>query len=174
MSRGDTTFASIGCADCHRPALTLEDPVFAEPNPFNAPGNLRPSDVPRPFRFDLTRDGPNPRLERLPDGRAVVRAYTDLKRHVISDDQDEFFNNEHVVQGGVPTNQFLTRKLWDVGSSAPYGHRGDLTTIEEAILHHAGEARAARERFAALPDPSKRDVIRFLKTLRVLPAGSRR
>ena len=32
-----------------------------------------------------------------------------------------------------PTEEFLTRKLWDVGSSDPYGHRGDLTTMTEAI-----------------------------------------
>ena len=135
-------------------------------------GNLRPQDVARPFTFDLTRDGPRPHLERISGGRAVVRAYTDLKRHKIADDADPFFANERVIQAGVPLDQFITRKLWDVGSSAPYGHRGDLTTISEAILHHAGEARPTRESFAALPAEDQADIIAFLKTLQVLPEGS--
>jgi len=101
-----------------------------------------------------------------------VRAYTDLKRHIICDDADPFFCNERVVQDGVPTDQFLTRKLWDVGSTAPYGHRGDLTTITEAILHHAGEARPQRERFEALAEEDRAAIVEFLKTLQVLPPGA--
>ncbi|MCS6815825.1 MAG: hypothetical protein N0A16_07590 [Blastocatellia bacterium] len=170
--RGERLFEQIGCSDCHRPALILDNPVFSEPNPFNPPGNLRPEEVARPITFDLTREGPMPRLERTPDGRAIVRAYTDLKRHVICDEQDRFFCNERRVQDGVPTNQFLTRKLWDVGSTAPYGHRGDLTTITEAILHHAGEARPQRERFAALREEDQAAIVEFLKTLQVLPPGA--
>ncbi|GBC77361.1 hypothetical protein HRbin08_00837 [bacterium HR08] len=170
--RGEHLFAQIGCTDCHRPALILENPVFSEPNPFNPPGNLRPEDVRRPITFDLTRDGPGPRLERTPDGRAIVRAYTDLKRHVICDERDPLFCNERVIQDRVPTNQFLTRKLWDVGSTAPYGHRGDLTTITEAILHHAGEARPQRERFQALAQEDQAAIVEFLKTLQVLPPGA--
>lgn len=103
-----------------------------------------------------------------------VRAYTDLKRHVICDAADPFFCNEQLVQAGVPTNQFITRKLWDVGNSAPYGHRGDLTTMGEAILHHSAEGRIARDRFASLSADAQGDVISFLKTLQVLPEGSPR
>jgi hypothetical protein len=72
----------------------------------------------------------------------------------------------------VPVEQFLTRKLWDVGNTAPYGHRGDLTTITEAILHHAGEGRLARERFAALSGNEQGEIVEFLKQLRILPNGS--
>ena len=69
---------------------------------------------------------------------------------------------------------FITRKLWDVGNSAPYGHRGDLTTITEAILAHGGEARASRDQFTALDFDDQAAVVKFLKTLQVLPAGSPR
>jgi Di-haem oxidoreductase, putative peroxidase len=173
---GESLFSEIGCAECHRPTLPLESSLFSEPNPFNPPGNLRPQDVRRPIVFDLTSDIPSPRLERGENGKraAVVRAYTDLKRHVICDEMDPFFCNERVVQSGVPTNQFITRKLWDVGNTAPYGHRGDLTTITEAILHHAGEARPQRERFAALPEESRSEIVGFLKQLQVLPNGAPR
>ncbi|MDX2032995.1 MAG: di-heme oxidoredictase family protein [Blastocatellia bacterium] len=175
--RGEGLFAQIGCTECHIPMLPLKSSVFSEPNPYNPPGNLRPQDVRRPITFDLAEDIPAPRLERgggrNPAG-AVVRAYTDLKRHVICDPSDEFFGNERIVQGGVPTTQFLTRKLWDVGNTAPYGHRGDLTTITEAIMHHAGEAKAHRDRFAALPAVMQGAIIEFLKQLQALPNGSPR
>jgi Di-haem oxidoreductase, putative peroxidase len=174
--RGESLFEEIGCADCHRTQLPLESTLFSEPNPFNPPGNLRPADVRRPIVFDLASDIPSPRLERRGHGKrtAVVRAYTDLKRHVICDQMDPFFCNERVVQNGVPTDQFITRKLWDVGNTAPYGHRGDLTTITEAILHHAGEARPQRERFAALPTELQNEIVEFLKQLQVLPNGAPR
>jgi hypothetical protein len=173
VERGELLFDQIHCASCHRPALTLNNPVFSEPNPFNAP-SLSPPGITRPFTFDLTREGPKPRLETLPGGGVVVRAYTDLKRHVISDASDPFFSNERVVlpPTNVPTNQFLTRKLWDCGSAAGFGHRGDLTTVSEAILHHAGEAKPSRDLFVALPVTDKAAVIDFLKSLQVLPAGS--
>ena len=172
--RGEARFAEIGCTDCHKPSLTLNTMFFSEPNPFNPPGNLRVQDVPQPYTFDLTRDIARPRLERSGTGGAIVRAFTDLKRHIISDDLDPFFRNERVIQSGVPVDQFITRKLWDVGNTAPYGHRGDLTTLSEAILHHAGEARPQRERFAALTKDQQGEIVEFLKQLQVLPNGSPR
>ena len=93
---------------------------------------------------------------------------------MICDDKDPFFRNERLIQAGVPVDQFITRKLWDVGNTAPYGHRGDLTTITEAILHHAGEARPQRDRFAALTKDQQGEIVEFLKQLQVLPIGSAR
>ena len=173
-ARGEALFATVGCASCHIPVLPLSSAIFSEPNPYNPAGNLRPEDVGQLVRFDMTTTGIGPLLEKRGRNGAVVRAYTDLKRHVICDGEDPYYCNEQLIQGGVPTNQFLTRKLWDVGNSAPYGHRGDLTTITEAILHHAGEARPARTAFAALSGGEQADVIEFLKSLQVLPEGSPR
>jgi CxxC motif-containing protein (DUF1111 family) len=100
-------------------------------------------------------------------GTFVVAAFTDLKRHKICDAEINHFCNEKVHQGLVPLDQFLTAKLWDIGTSAPYGHRGDLTTITEAILHHGGEARPQRSGFLALSHKEKSELIAFLKTLKV-------
>jgi cytochrome c peroxidase len=187
--RGERTFRSIGCAACHVPAMVLENPRFTEPNPFNPPGNLRISEVPRPFTFEMTREGEGRRLERLPGGRALVRAFTDLKRHDLNDEDFSHFANEQLPQGTLagfappsaftvpppprPTREFLTRKLWDAGNSAPYGHRGDLTTLTEAIHFHGGEARSARDAFFALPEEERACVVEFLKSLQVLPRGPR-
>jgi Di-haem oxidoreductase, putative peroxidase len=166
---GEATFQKIGCASCHVPALTLNSPIYSEPNPYNPPGNLRLQDVARAFTFDLTRQGPLPRLERTADGKAIVRAFTDLKRHKMG----PLCNNEKLVQAGVPTDQFITKKLWGFYSEPPFLHSGRCTTVTEALLVHGGDAQGARDAFAALPKADRDNVIEFLKSLQVLPAGSR-
>lgn len=170
--RGERTFSRIGCASCHVPEMELGSTSFSEPNPNNPAGNLRLQDVTRPFTFDLTQEGPLPRPERTPEGKVIVRAFTDLKRHDLCDAEIQHYCNEQIVQGGVSTRQFLTRRLWDVGNTAPYGHHGDLTTLTEAILAHGGEARAARNAFAALAAGGQDEVIEFLKSMQVLPDGT--
>ncbi len=178
VREGEELFGELGCTSCHRPVLELSSRDYVEPNPFNPPGTF--SDTSAPVSFDLTRDGERPRLERTKEGGALVRAYTDLKRHDLCDEPGppgaiRFFCNEELAQGrpdqdGRPGSEFfITRKLWDVGNSAPYGHRGDVTTIAEAILHHGGEARASRDSFVALPLSDQKAVVGFLKTLQVLP-----
>lgn len=172
IARGERTFARTGCTTCHVPALELRSPRFTEPSPFNTPGNLRPEDVGRPYSFDLGAEGPLPRPERTKSGGLIVRAYTDLKRHDLCDAELQHYCNERVVQAGVSTRQFLTRKLWDAGSTAPYGHGGDLTTMTEAIHFHGGGARASRDAFFALGDRDRADVIEFLKSLQIVPEGT--
>lgn len=183
IRRGRRHFASIGCTECHIPALRLEDRHFTEPNPFNPPGNLTPDDVTRILSFDMTKDGPAPRITRSGNG-AIVAAFTDLKRHNLCDEELNHFCNEQVTQGTLagfanpddftipaeprPTEQFLTRKLWDTGNSDPYGHRGDLTTLTEAIYWHGGDARESRDAFMAISQAERDEIIEFLKSLQVV------
>ena len=178
VRKGKMLFREVGCVSCHRPAMKLESRYYVEPNPYNPPGTF--NDISQSIRFDLTRYGERPRLKRTKDGGAIVRAYTDLKRHNLCDepgapDAIRFYCNERLAQGrpdqdGRPgTELFITRKLWDVGNSGPWGHRGDLTTIAEAILYHGGEARDSRDRFAGLSHADQQAVVGFLKTLQVLP-----
>lgn len=168
---GERMFDRIGCADCHRPLLALESRQFSEPNPYNPSNTARRGEIGE-YVFDLTTQGQLPRLEPHPAGGALVRAYTDLKRHDLCDSEIRHFCNEKVPQGGVATELFLTRKLWDVGNSAPYGHRGDLTTLTEAIDAHGGEARPSRDAFLALPQSGRDAVIDFLKSLQMLTPGT--
>jgi len=95
----------------------------------------------------------------------MVWAYTDLKRHRICDEEESFFCNERLKQDNLPTDQFLTAKLWDLATSAPYGHRGDSGTLSEAIVHHGGEARTVRETFLTLSEEDKRSIVTFLLNL---------
>jgi hypothetical protein len=180
---GENLFDQLGCTSCHLPEMRLESRLFEEPNPLNPPGTF--NDTSLSFSFDMTKVGEKPRPEKAAGGGAILRPYTDLKRHNLCDDLDHpapirFYCNEQLAQGRPDqkgrqgTQFFLTRKLWDVGNSAPYGHRGDLTTITEAILAHGGEARMQRDSFVALSTEDQGAIVKFLKTLQVLPAGSPR
>ncbi len=169
--RGEKEFDSAGCGSCHTDSLVLNNPVFCEPYALNPPNTF--SDQSQKVCFDLTKDGPGPRPVKESNGTVIVRAYTDLKRHVICDSQNPHYCNETLVQNGVPTDEFITRKLWDVGNSAPYGHRGDLGTITEAIVAHGGEATASRDAFNALPQSQQADIVEFLKSLQVVPQGTK-
>lgn len=164
--RGEDLFTDIGCGSCHRPYLPLDNPVFTEPGPYNPAGTLRPEDAEGLVSVDLAaRFGDL--LQRLPDGRWAVRAFTDLKRHRIADAERPFFANELITHNFVPRDQFRTAPLWGVGSTAPYGHRGDVTTLAEVIGHHGGDATEARRAFEALPPADRGAIVEFLKTLRI-------
>ena len=167
--KGERIFTGIGCGDCHVPSMVLDDPSFSEPNPYNPPGNLGVNEVLNTYDFDMTQKGIGPRPEQRYDGRAVIRAFTDLKRHNLCDEDYNHYCNETLEQDGVATELFLTRKLWDVGNTAPYGHVGDVTTLTEAISHHGGEARGQRDAFFGIAEIERAYVIEFLKSLQILP-----
>ncbi|NBC96069.1 MAG: hypothetical protein GVY27_06910 [Deinococcus-Thermus bacterium] len=166
--RGEALFAEIGCAACHRPALPLDSLVFTEPGPYNPAGTLRAQETDAIVAVDLAALWGDV-LPRDDQGRWLVPAFTDLKRHVIADAERPFYANELITQNFVPRDRFRTAPLWGVGSTAPYGHRGDVTTLDEAIRHHGGDGAAARQAYEAL-DPAERGaVIEFLKTLVIAP-----
>ncbi|MBI4871096.1 MAG: hypothetical protein HY814_05975 [Candidatus Riflebacteria bacterium] len=180
-ARGEQLFGTIGCTTCHKAEMILDSPVFTEPGPYNPPGNLRSSDTTGTFSFDLTSQCQGNCLERRSDGKGIVRAFTDLKRHTMTDAQLTFFGNEKMMAGMLngsapasmfttaprmrPPPQFLTRRLWDVASTDPYGHRGDVTTLTGVIGYHGGESRAARDAFFALALADQAAVIEYLKTM---------
>jgi Di-haem oxidoreductase, putative peroxidase len=170
VRRGRALFSQAGCATCHLPALQLNSTIFCDPNPLNpTSGPFKTfNDTSQSYCFNLARTSG---LE----GNMVL-AYTDLKRHVICDSAKPHFCNEPAVSPLQPTDtllpvahdQFLTAKLWDVGNSGPWGHRGDLDTIYAAIVAHGGEATESETQFEALPDSDQSAVVTFLKTL-VMP-----
>jgi hypothetical protein len=179
---GEQRFSQLGCASCHTPKLPLVDNgwIYTEPSPFNPVGNLRVGDAPT-LSVDLTSDTlPGPRLK--PDARGVVwvPAFTDLKLHDITtgaNDPNAEPLNQNQPAGTAKffagNTKFITRKLWGVGNSGPYMHHGKFTTMREAILAHSGEALSSRQSFEALPAHDRDCVIEFLKTLQVLPSGTR-
>ena len=177
---GERIFTQIGCAACHMPNLVLEDEgwIFSEPSPFNPPLNLRPDET-EILAVDLTDPtlpGPRPRSR---NGRVTISPYTDFKLHDITSGADdpnaEPLDLNRAGEGAQlfeGNTLFLTARLWGVGNQPPYFHHGKFTTLREAILAHAGEARLSRRRFEELTDAERDAVVEFLKSLQVLPPGS--
>ena len=159
--RGEELFTTINCIQCHRTTLRLDSPVFTEPNPFNPPGKLKLSDVSQPLSISLT-DESGLLLEA--DGSLLVPAFTDLKRH----DMGPALDTDAVRQNGIPTEMWLTRKLWGVASEAPFLHHGRATLISEAILLHGGEAEQQRMDYESLSLGDQASVVEFIKTLQIL------
>ena len=164
--QGQRLFSQVGCAGCHVPALPLRSTVFCDPDPMNpATGPFATfNDTAQSYCFDLQ--------ETSGLRGSLVAAYTDLKRHVICDANKPQFCNEPLAPlqtsdtlEAVPNDEFLTAKLWDVGNSPPWGHRGDLDTIYAAIVAHGGEAGSVEGNFEALPAAGQSAVVAFLKTL---------
>ncbi|MBI4483392.1 MAG: thiol oxidoreductase, partial [Acidobacteria bacterium] len=178
---GEQRFQQIQCASCHVPSLPLDNSgwIFTEPNPFNPPGNLRPGDAPS-LAVNLTGSGlPQPRLQ-VQNGVVYVPAFTDLKLHDITSGPGDP-NVEPLDMQQPPgslgffagNRKFITRKLWGTANEPPFFHHGQFTTMREAILAHAGEALASRNAFQTLSSYEQNSIIEFLKTLQVLPPGTK-
>ncbi len=166
-SQGETLFGEIGCTACHIPALPLDSLKFQDPGPFDTAGTLRQSDVATPLVYDLGTLDWVKALPRDEQGRVLVPLYGDLKRHRIADAQNDTFGNELLAQRFVARDVFITSELWGIGSTAPYGHRGDLTTLNEVILAHGGEATESRKAYAALPETDRQSMVAFLRSLEI-------
>ena len=77
-----------------------------------------------------------PTLKRPQQGRFVVKnIFTDFKRH---DMGPNFYERNY---DGTLQKTFLTRPLWGVGSTSPYGHDGRSITLDDVILRHGGESQ---------------------------------
>jgi cytochrome c peroxidase len=176
---GERAFERIGCATCHVPRLQLDKQgwIYSEPNPFNPPGNLRSGET-QTLKVDLSSDLlPAPRLRPDATGAVWVEAYTDFKLHNICEpgeseplDMNQSQWSKKFAEGNCA---FLTKRLWGAANEAPFFHHGLFTTLRQSVLAHSGEAKASRQAFQSLPAAEQDAVIEFLKTLQVLPPGTK-
>ncbi len=169
--------------------------IYFEPNPYNpATGpnspnlQLGPANYPvsaPALTVDLTSAAlPHPRLRPDAQGVVMVPAYTDLKLHDISAtsnpatdpeceplDQNQPAGSAGFFAGNC---KFITRKLWGFyNQGGAFMHHGKFTTAREAVEAHNGEALPPRLAFDALPQEQQNNLIEFLKSLQVLPPGSK-
>ncbi len=173
---GEEKFGEIGCTSCHLPSLPLDNKgwIFTEPNPYNAYGNLQVGTA-KTISINLNDDSlPSPRLKEN-NGIVHVPAYTDLKLHDITTGPDDpnaeplDMNDTFVKQN----RRFLTKKLWGAANEPPYFHHGKFTTLRQAVLAHSGEALASRKAFEAMSAIERDSLIEFLKSLQILPPGTK-
>jgi hypothetical protein len=190
-----TCHATLALTSNNNPGLPGQPGwIYFEPNPYNpATGpsspnlQLGPTNYPvsaPALTVDLTSNIlPLPRL-RARDGLVLVPAFTDLKLHDISAtsnpatdpeceslDQNQPAGSPGFFAGNC---KFITRKLWGFyNQGGAFMHHGKFTTAREAVEAHNGEALSQRLAFDALAPELQNDVIEFLKSLQVLPPGSK-
>ncbi len=162
---GAKLFDAIGCASCHMKTLPLKSIVFTDPAPYDMAGTLRSGEVKAPIVIDLSTLPFAKTLKKNDKGEWLIPFYSDLKRHLIVDEQVNALGNELQAQRFVERDVFLTPRLWGVGSTAPYGHNGSFRMLDEIIAAHGGDARFSRDQYLALDPAGRDDVIAFLRSL---------
>ncbi|MEC5323234.1 di-heme oxidoredictase family protein [Aurantimonas sp. A3-2-R12] len=166
---GRQRFADLGCETCHRPTLPLESLAFADPGPVDMAGTLRQGDVASPAVYDLALLDWAKTLPRNDKGEIQVPLFGDLKRHRIADTRTAALGNETLAQRFVERDVFMTAELWGIADTGPYGHRGDMTTLDNVIRAHGGEAADSAKAYRDLPEAERSALIAWLKTLRIEP-----
>jgi Di-haem oxidoreductase, putative peroxidase len=165
---GRLVFNHIGCASCHVANLTVNhDRRVADVETVYDPGQgvfnqLFASVAPL---FVTKDDGSGLPLLKLPAGNPfpVEDIFTDFKRHDVG---PAFYERNW---DGTLQTEFMTRALWGVGSSGPWGHDGRSVTLDDVILRHGGEAQNSRDAYAALPKARADALKAFLNSLVLFP-----
>jgi CxxC motif-containing protein (DUF1111 family) len=72
---------------------------------------------------------------------------------------------DNLEMGDAKAREMRTAPLWGLRFVQTYLHDGRANTLDEAILGHDGQARASRDRYAALAPDDKSKLIAFLRSL---------
>lgn len=97
---------------------------------------------------------------RLHGPKGPLPVYSDLLLHDMGPDLAD-----GLEMGEADGSEFRTQPLWGLVATGPYLHDGRAHTIEEAILWHGGEAKAAKEAYEALDASARADLQEFLFSL---------
>ncbi len=179
--KGEQLFERIGCATCRIPRLAL-DAAGLDLHSSRTPTTRRATCAAARRRTSRwicpATKLPAPRLRPDASGVVWVDAYTDFKLHDICEpgdprealDQNQSQWSEEFREGNC---RFLTKRLWGAANEPPFFHHGLFTTMRRSVLAHAGEALSRGRAFEALPADDQDALIEFLKTLQVLPPGTK-
>jgi hypothetical protein len=165
---GRKIFNRIGCSSCHVSDMTINhDRRVADVETIYDPlkgifNSLFATATPLYQEVD---DGSGLPHLKLPLGNSfvVTDIFTDFKRHDLG---SNFYERNW---DGTTQTQFLTRPLWGVGTSGPYGHDGRSITLDDVILRHGGESQKSRDAYAALKYGDQMALDAFLNSLVLFP-----
>lgn len=96
----------------------------------------------------------------------LIWPYTDMLLHDMGDGLAD-----HRPVAAATGREWRTAPLWGIGLTEQVSghtyflHDGRARNLTEAILWHGGEARRARDAFAALPAADRKALIRFLESM---------
>lgn len=91
--------------------------------------------------------------------RKVYHPYSDFLLH------DMGSMGDGLEDGAAKGNDFRTAPLWGLRAIDEFLHNGRTFTIENAILAHDGQGKAARDRFAMLDANERAQLLAFLRSL---------
>ena len=117
--RGSKVFDDIGCVQCHKRALPLDNLTFADPDRFDAAGTLRPGDLEQQASYALSKLSWVAALPHDENGAVLVPLFGDLKRHKIAGRTVNTLGNELLGQCFVDRDVFMTSELWGIASDGP-------------------------------------------------------
>ena len=160
QNKGEIIFEDIGCSSCHVSSLPLKSLKFVEPGPFNTEKSTTLSESNNNLVVDLEEYVS--KLEKDKDGNYLIPLYSDLKRH----DMGQMLDNERPLQKGVPTNYWLTKKLWGFYSEPPFLHHGRSNLLVDVIEMHQGDAKISSDAFFELSETEKVELLEFLKSFK--------
>lgn len=165
---GRALFTQVGCSSCHIADMTINHDrrvADLETNYDTVNGVFNSLFSTATALYYTYDDGSGQPVLKLPLGNSFVvkDIFTDFKRHDLG---TNFYERNW---DGTLQTQFLTRPLWGVGSSGPYGHDGRSMTLNDVILRHGGEALIARNAFVALKPNDQMSLMTFLNSLVLFP-----
>ncbi|GAA0777416.1 di-heme oxidoredictase family protein [Roseibium denhamense] len=186
IRRGEVILAEAKCTGCHLPVMKVSTPIFSEPSlqagfkedvfPSGQPAAEAGLSADTAIWFDLTTDSPNNHVitatgntlnlgafPKAEDGSAEIAWYSDFKRHHMG---EKLADPIDVHGFGAAT--WPTASLAGVGSTGPWLHDGNATTLEAAILAHGGDAEDSRRAYEALADDDRKALIAFLENLIII------
>ena len=158
--KGKEVFNNIGCASCHMPTLPLKSLMFVEPGPLNTEISTTLAESKKTLVVNL--EDYVSKLEKDDDGNYLVPIWSDLKRH----DMGPKLDNERPLQKGVPTNYWLTKKLWGFYSEPPFLHHGRANLLNDVIEMHQGDAKISSDAYFELDSSEQQYLIEFLKSFK--------
>jgi cytochrome c2 len=168
VREGREVFDRIGCNSCHVTNLTINhDRRVADVETVYDPrhgafNGLYATATPL---MKVVDDGSGLPTLKLPAGNSFVvkDIFTDFKRHDVG---PGFYERNF---DGTMQKTFITRPLWGVGSSAPYGHDGRSVTLDDVIRRHGGESQRSRDAYVRLRRDDSDALIAFLNSLVLFP-----
>jgi hypothetical protein len=165
---GGRLFDRAGCASCHVADLMIEhDRRVADLDTVFDPvrGNLNNLFATATAFISETHDNSGFPSIKKPAGGSflVLNIFSDFKRHDVG---AGFYERNY---DGSLTTQFITRPLWGVGSTSPYGHDGRSINLHEVILRHGGEAQRSRDAYASMEAEDQERLQSFLNSLVLFP-----